>query len=57
MISGNIFLGQENLRKKEVEFPGVIRTKSCEISRGQFCGYSRGKTLFCMEFLRVNEQT
>ena len=57
MISGNIFLGQKNLRKKEVEFPGVIRTKSCEISRGQFCGYSRGKTLFCMEFLRVNEQT
>ena len=53
-------------RKKEVEFPGVFKKKSCEIFRGswfltlkfprgviQFCRISSSESFFSLEFLRV----
>ena len=50
----------QGLIKKKVESPGVIKKISCGICKRdltQFCGFSRGQALFCLEVPRLKKQT
>ena len=50
----------QGLIKKKVESPGVIKKISCGICKGdltQFCGFSKGQALFCLEVPRLKKQT
>ena len=50
----------QGLIKKKVESPGVIKKISrgiCKRDLTQFCGFSRGQALLCLEVPRLKKQT